>query len=645
MLKYNASLVRTCNLEQEKNALYYLDLIFLSIFIFEIMLRLLGYGLSFLRDPLQAIDFVVVTIAFITRVLPDSVMAGSGNMINLLRVIRLFRLAVVLQRLQRSRDAAAMRRKRAMYRRSGAPVEKVLAFLTDLRARLTLTRDQSNIDWMMEVICAEDLYSVAEFDENMLAGMSGASGGGAADMSRYLSSETGLARRRAGSFNEGENEGESLIEMTLAKGDGGSMGRRKMSDASLNLWAGAAIATTSISIPLAKLVSTEGWMFDIFEYNHVCAQLPEPATGKAATLLCYYLLEQRGVLDQLHIDRGKMLAWLDAIEKAYSTTNPYHNALHAADVCANMDYFMRQPNLARQLRPLDELAGLVAALMHDMEHPGVNNTFLEATRNELAIVYNDVSVLENHHVAAAFKLLKVAEYDWTDALTQEDPNVYKDFRETVVQMVLGTDMRAHFEHLTKFKSKLAGDGFAATPEKPEKAGGKDVRLLLTMALHAADIANPAKPQPLATAWARRSMDEFFQQGDREAELGIPVSPFMDRSKVPLASTIVNCQIGFINVLVRPLLSEWAAFLGSEAERDVIVTLEATLRLWETSGAKVIDSWGDFATVKAPAALPEVTSDAKADAKASAKMAKGAQKDKEASKPGSKVGAAGSSQRL
>jgi hypothetical protein len=78
---------------------------------------------------------------------------------------------------------------------------------------------------------------------------------------------------------------------------------------------------------------------------------------------------------------------------------------------------------------------------------------------------------------------------------------------------------------------------------------------------------------------------------------------------------------------------------------VIVTLEATLRLWETSGAKVIDSWGDFATVKAPAALPEVTSDAKADAKASAKMAKGAQKDKEASKPGSKVGAAGSSQRL
>ena len=208
-------------------------------------------------------------------------------------------------------------------------------------------------------------------------------------------------------------------------------------------------------------------------------------------------------------------------------------------------------------------------------------------------------------------------------------------------MVLGTDMRAHFEHLTKFKSSLAGEKFAnqASMER------KDMRLLLVTALHAADISNPAKPQQIATAWAKRyahtqhnhgastlslspnthhahsffiltplapfhtyppacslpspfacsSMEEFFQQGDREMELGLSVSPFMDRSKVPLAATIVNCQIGFINVLVRPLLCEWAVFLGDSAERDIVNTLEGTLRLWETSGAKVIDSWGDFAT--------------------------------------------------
>ena len=41
-----------------------------------------------------------------------------------------------------------------------------LAFLTDLRARLHKQRDQHNIDWMMEVIASDELYSVAEFDED-----------------------------------------------------------------------------------------------------------------------------------------------------------------------------------------------------------------------------------------------------------------------------------------------------------------------------------------------------------------------------------------------------------------------------------------------------------------------------------------------
>ena len=61
------------------------------------------------------------------------------------------------------------------------------------------------------------------------------------------------------------------------------------------------------------------------------------------------------------------------------------------------------------------------------------------------------------------------------------------------------------------------------------------------------------------------MEEFFAQGDRERALGLPISPFMDRTKEPVTTTITKCQVGFINVLVRPLLGEWAAFLGDAAD--------------------------------------------------------------------------------
>ena len=50
-----------------------------------------------------------------------------------------------------------------------------------------------------------------------------------------------------------------------------------------------------------------------------------------------------------------------------------------------------------------QYALLIASLCHDMGHPGKTNNFLIATRDRLALRYNDVSVLENHHCASLFE--------------------------------------------------------------------------------------------------------------------------------------------------------------------------------------------------------------------------------------------------
>jgi cAMP-specific phosphodiesterase 4 len=45
---------------------------------------------------------------------------------------------------------------------------------------------------------------------------------------------------------------------------------------------------------------------------------------------------------------------------------------------------------------------ILAGACHDVEHPGFNNMFLIENHDKIAINYNDVSVLENHHVATSF---------------------------------------------------------------------------------------------------------------------------------------------------------------------------------------------------------------------------------------------------
>jgi len=206
--------------------------------------------------------------------------------------------------------------------------------------------------------------------------------------------------------------------------------------------------------------------------------------------------------------------------------------------------------------------------MHDFEHPGYNNAFLVATRHEIAILYNDSSVLENFHISTAWKLMLSAELDPFAGFSSEQ---YTEARATMVYAILGTDMKYHFDHLTKFKTRVSAGAF----EDPDR---KDVRLLLAMCMHSADVSNPAKKWHLSSEWSYRVMEEFFRQGEREAELGLPVSPFMDRIKTDIG----KCQAGFISILIKPFFEEWANFLGPD-NQHLFANVESNIRMWAEQG--------------------------------------------------------------
>jgi hypothetical protein len=52
---------------------------------------------------------------------------------------------------------------------------------------------------------------------------------------------------------------------------------------------------------------------------------------------------------------------------------------------------------------LEIFTSLVAAMIHDFDHTGTTNNFHVNSGSNLAILYNDRAVLENHHVSAFFK--------------------------------------------------------------------------------------------------------------------------------------------------------------------------------------------------------------------------------------------------
>jgi len=106
------------------------------------------------------------------------------------------------------------------------------------------------------------------------------------------------------------------------------------------------------------------------------------------------------------------------------------------------------------LDPTEMMSLIIAGACHDIGHPGFSNVYLIEKKDDISVRYNDISVLENFHVATTFEILKVDKYNIYSALSKEE---YKRVRKIMIGAILATDMALHFAKIGVLKSKLAQD--------------------------------------------------------------------------------------------------------------------------------------------------------------------------------------------
>ena len=184
-----------------------------------------------------------------------------------------------------------------------------------------------------------------------------------------------------------------------------------------------------------------------------------PALKKSPLSVTTFLaLLDLNCLEDLEIPTTQMKRALMMMESKYKKPEEvsYHNALHAVDVVQSSYYMLQGMDGALDfLEPLDVFAIIFGGAIHDLAHPGKNNNFLINTQSELAITYNDRSVLENMHVSTAFRLLE--ENPTIDFASAFDLDQYKRYRELVIEIVIGTDLTLHFENIKRFEAALPLD--------------------------------------------------------------------------------------------------------------------------------------------------------------------------------------------
>lgn len=291
--------------------------------------------------------------------------------------------------------------------------------------------------------------------------------------------------------------------------------------------------TPDISDMLDKVNTLD---FDIFNFK-------ELTNEREMFVLSSYLMNQHNLFRAFRMDPEVYFKFITRIQDNY---NPrfilYHNKTHGTDVCQTTYFFTNGCDLENvcSLSDLEYGALMIAACCHDFEHFGFTNPFLVESRLPWAIQYNDKSPLENHHIAGTFAIIETEEYSIFKNLKKDD---YKAIRKMMIELVLATDSANHFSELAKFKSRVGSEDFAPS--------GDDKQAVLNMAMHLADISNPAKPFEIGLIWTGLLYDEFFLQGDKEVAAGRSPSFLMDRK----TTNIAGCSIGFMNMLVQPAYEE------------------------------------------------------------------------------------------
>ncbi|KAI8814968.1 hypothetical protein BJ742DRAFT_671381, partial [Cladochytrium replicatum] len=200
-----------------------------------------------------------------------------------------------------------------------------------------------------------------------------------------------------------------------------------------------------------------------------------------------------------------------------STTFQPQSRLHHTSQILSYLRLTRQPSFTVRKKAASEFPK--SHIVVDYDHPGVNNAFLTKIGDPKAILYNDRSILENHHVASAFAILSREECNFVELLPRD---IFRQFREQVIDMVLATDIANHFQTLSTFKNKVNASPVYDFQNHDDRA------LLWRAIMKASDVSNVSKSWEVYSVWLERITEEFYRQGDRERELGFPITPFMDR---------------------------------------------------------------------------------------------------------------------
>ncbi|XP_044284214.1 cGMP-specific 3',5'-cyclic phosphodiesterase isoform X1 [Varanus komodoensis] len=282
--------------------------------------------------------------------------------------------------------------------------------------------------------------------------------------------------------------------------------------------------TAAAVVPSAQSLKLTDFYFSDFELSDM------------ETSLCTVrMFTDLNLVQNFQMKHEVLCRWILSVRKNYRKNVAYHNWRHAFNTAQCMFAALKSGKIQNKLTDIEVLSLLIAALSHDLDHRGVNNSYIQRSEHPLAQLYCH-SIMEHHHFDQCLMILNTPGNQILSGLSVEE---YKATLKMIKQAILATDLALYIKRRGEFFELLRKKQFNL--EDPYQK-----ELFLAMLMTACDLSAITKPWPVQKRIAELVAAEFFDQGDKERkELNIEPTDLMNREK---KNKIPSMQVGFIDAI-------------------------------------------------------------------------------------------------
>ena len=247
--------------------------------------------------------------------------------------------------------------------------------------------------------------------------------------------------------------------------------------------------------------------------------------------------------------------------------NPFHNFEHAShvtmsvtkllsriaapdiDVLGNTDYesdkeLHHDQAYSITLSPMTQLAIVLSALIHDVDHTGVPNSQLIQEQSSIAAAYRNKSVAEQNSIDIAWELLMQEPYKELRRTVYQTKEEFQRFRQLLVNAVLATDIID--KDLNAQRKERWNRAFAAKEDNIVNSN-EVATIVIEYLIQASDVVHTMQHWHIYRKWNEHLFLEQYKaykegRAERdpsetwyEGEIG-----FFDFYVLPLATTLKDC---------------------------------------------------------------------------------------------------------